>query len=312
MLPRRGRRGKPFAMALTSRTRMKLQWGHGEVAVEDAVEVNQAAARGRASMGPRRGRRGRPRTLELNDARLTMLQWGHGEVAVEDMVFQIYTIARLPQLQWEPRRGRRGRLEDGRQVMVYVHELQWGHGEVAVEDDTNSCLNRARDHASMGPRRGRRGRLLDRHEAEIAELASMGPRRGRRGRRDAVRQEGTRGEGASNGATARSPWKTLYPFAPYRERFELKWGHGEVAVEDAAVRSGGDLAPQASMGPRRGRRGRLSEAGRSVVTSLKLQWGHGEVAVEDPGGARVALTAYKMLQWGHGEFAVDDCPLPDP
>ncbi len=62
----------------------RLQWGHGEFAVENGRRAHSARrGAGGASMGPRRIRRGELRIVGPG-LMVSPLQWGHGEFAVEN------------------------------------------------------------------------------------------------------------------------------------------------------------------------------------------------------------------------------------
>ena len=61
-----------------------------------------------------------------------------------------------------------------------------------------------------------------------------------------------------NGATPMSAWKTRPPPRSASRR-RLQWGHADVGVEDREVSGSSPGTAQASMGPRRCRRGRRDE-----------------------------------------------------
>ena len=63
--------------------------------------------------------------------------------------------------------------------------------------------------------------------------------------------------------------------------YVLQWGHGDEAVEEAAVRQ--------------------DDAGQDV-----LQWGHGDEAVEEADQPFGTGRAERKLQWGHGDEAVEE------
>ncbi len=84
MGPRRIRRGeRDWPKALKALDR-KLQWGHGEFAVENVVSSAGRLIGREASMGPRRIRRGELPRPHPRCERDRELQWGHGEFAVEN------------------------------------------------------------------------------------------------------------------------------------------------------------------------------------------------------------------------------------
>jgi len=60
----------------------------------------------------------------------------------------------------------------------------------------------------------------------------------------------------------------------------LQWGHDEGVVEGAKNRSDVEEIAEASMGPRRRRRGRQGSFGHRMPRAIKLQWGHDEGVVE--------------------------------
>ncbi len=63
----------------------KLQWGHGDEAVEESTsQAAWAGVRG-ASMGPRRRSRGRVARIDARLRDESKLQWGHGDEAVEEV-----------------------------------------------------------------------------------------------------------------------------------------------------------------------------------------------------------------------------------
>ena len=106
---------------------MKLQWGHGDEAVEEAL----------ADFAEKKGFK---------------LQWGHGDEAVEEET--------LVPLQ----RRKIARFNGATAMKPWksfaclscswaVLPLQWGHGDEAVEEGLGGFLGPAVQPASMGPRR---------------------------------------------------------------------------------------------------------------------------------------------------------------
>src|SRR5947199_263329 len=82
----------------------RLQWGHGEFAVEEGrYRPRRQPGSPVVSMGPRRIRRGGPLACSITAAVAVLLQWGHGEFAVED--------------------------GESSRSFRYGYLLQWGHGE---------------------------------------------------------------------------------------------------------------------------------------------------------------------------------------
>src|SRR3954452_4486716 len=61
----------------------------------------------------------------------------------------------------------------------------------------------------------------------------------------------------------------------------LQWGHGDHAVENAGQDAGLVGGVEASMGPRRSRRGEPSDGELLANLDIRLQWGHGDHAVEN-------------------------------
>ena len=106
---------------------MKLQWGHGDEAVEELGGRGVAAGLGVASMG-----HGDEAVEEASPSpcltRWLRLQWGHGDEAVEER----------PAAWSGP---------------ASTRELQWGHGDEAVEEFRLSAGPAGVRSASMGPRR---------------------------------------------------------------------------------------------------------------------------------------------------------------
>src|SRR5438067_12519128 len=109
MGPRRARRGEPAYDHDMSGLGQILQWGHGELAVENCAGLAGAGIAGEeSSMGPRRARRGE---------RPSRPTW-----------------RRRPATSMGPRRARRGERRIVINPPVRLSELQWGHGELAVEN----------------------------------------------------------------------------------------------------------------------------------------------------------------------------------
>ncbi len=213
---------------------MRLQWGHGDGAVEEHRRLAAIIATRRlASMGPRRWSRGRARRSAAKSTAGSRLQWGHGDGAVEEILVVDSTGA-LVWLQWGHGDGAVEEIlvVDSTGALVW---LQWGHGDGAVEE----CgMKRAVDigfPASMGPRRWSRGRGFFIDSFHSRHWASMGPRRWSRGRADAV--DCVMIEHASfNGATAMEPWKSFQARGDRAGLFRLasmgprRWSRGRVLV----------------------------------------------------------------------------------
>src|SRR5437868_1003790 len=106
----------------------------------------------------------------------------------------------------------------------------------------------------------------------------MGPRRIRRGDRGVSITFDVPFH-SFNGATANSPWRTRRQRHSHSPASMLQWGHGEFGVENAEYARLADAAEEASMGPRRIRRGEPSYRSTGSGRQPRLQWGHGEFAV---------------------------------
>ncbi len=77
------------------------------------------------------------------------------------------------------------------------------------------------------------------------------------------------------------PWKSSYDGVGVGRDFQLQWGHGDEAVEEA------------------------SSACRSPSAISTLQWGHGDEAVEER-QCSIRSKNHAALQWGHGDEAVEE------
>src|SRR5262249_14486591 len=143
---------------VSSHLTIVLQWGHGNLAVEDSSPGRLSKAEASTSRGPRRFHRGRPSRLgPLGDGRFK-LQWGHGGFAVED-----YDGWNLSINCWRLQLGHGdSAVEDlsssGHSLLIPA-ELQWGHGDVAVEDALPGQSLTVEASTSMGPRQFHRGGL---------------------------------------------------------------------------------------------------------------------------------------------------------
>src|SRR2546428_71162 len=96
-------------------TEKKLQWGHGEFAVDDETRFFRPYRKHRRFNGATANSPWMTREAKGKPFTKGELQWGHGEFAVDD---------RLPLGRRRPRVG----------------WFQWGHGEFAV-DDVKAALN---------------------------------------------------------------------------------------------------------------------------------------------------------------------------
>ena len=119
----------------SSNSPAKLQWGHGDGAVEEVSDGSGVISSGtmlqwghgdgaveeNATGGPWRSR--------------GALQWGHGDGAVEEDVPDLLVTAYGRRASMGPRRWSRGReSRAGRVRSRAVAQLQWGHGDGAVEE----------------------------------------------------------------------------------------------------------------------------------------------------------------------------------
>jgi len=283
MGPRRWSRGRGRDCRAERIWINRLQWGHGDGAVEEmSVGLPDSNKTYSLQWGHGDGavEEGEPRLPP--DRKSWTLQWGHGDGAVEE---RSVPGCRLPwfQASMGPRRWSRGR--DGVRTLLSPDEIRF-NGATAME-----------------PWKSREDR---RHHADhtAMKFASMGPRRWSRGRGN-----GTLGKPSRwtrfNGATAMEPWKRQYHCIHFLHHLQLQWGHGDGAVEemgtdivyrhlwmlqwghgDGAVEEedtpqvpGGTVA--ASMGPRRWSRGRGGVCRHRFPSHKWLQWGHGDGAVEE-------------------------------
>ncbi len=260
-----------------------LQWGRDEGVAEDYRAQSRTIRPGiDASMGPRRGCRGRPdRRPTLASGRLrsfngaatrvsrktrtapaggTFIALGFNGAATR---VSRKTRSSSPRRRnntrasMGPRRGCRGRLRTLEAWSPDVGSLQWGRDEGVAEDANHSASAVApADHASMGPRRGCRGRPGEGRPAQVPLHASMGPRRGCRGRQPPLIRAAQlmlllqwgRDEGVAEDAQA-----TALALATATA---LQWGRDEGVAEDEASPMKPRIVVNASMGPRRGCRGR--------------------------------------------------------
>ena len=224
-------------------------------------------------MGPRRGCRGRHQTPRRSRRKMFHGFNGAATRVSRKTSMSNFRRFRTDQASMGPRRGCRGR----------PHR----RGRPPV-----TCR-----HASMGPRRGCRGRRIvsparhrDRgglqwgrdegvaedqeggHRPDRDKVASMGPRRGCRGRRSrgAIVRIGR----SFNGAATRVSRKTPGARALRSARAGLQWGRDEGVAED--VRNSGCAQAgisQASMGPRRGCRGRRVAVAPAIPRALPASMG---------------------------------------
>ena len=134
-----------------SRPQATLQWGHGDEAVEEDQVAHDVTPRigfnGATAMKPWK------RPLRTNCGRgHSWLQWGHGDEAVE-----------------ETRTARRAHV--GQSV------LQWGHGDEAVEEIDWSRLATSARSGFNGATAMKPWKRTSSRREHVARAASMGPRR---------------------------------------------------------------------------------------------------------------------------------------
>ena len=244
-----------------------LQWGHVVVDVEGLPSIWASVdPRYTASMGPRRRRRGRRRHARWLASFYDRLQWGHVVVDVEGV------------------RGGRARdwLMEGfngatssstwkvAKPPADTHPprwLQWGHVVVDVEGRGQRGNRQVVGRASMGPRRRRRGRGL---------AGSMVPGMTTRLQwghvvvdvEGSVMCHPSPARNASfNGATSSSTWKVESTCAEVSTCLDASMGPRRRRRGRAHLDTGTVPATLASMGPRRRRRGRIS----TISTILPYQ-----------------------------------------
>ncbi len=192
----------------------KLQWGHGDGAVEEQGRGDRPAPPDLASMGPRRWSRGRvflltvadPGRMSFNGAtamepwkrpragdeghRSMKLQWGHGDGAVEE--FRKQGLGRKKaKLQWGHGDGA---VEESSVSWGSTPGgwLQWGHGDGAVEEADWNAIGRWYAKLQWG------------HGDGAVEEAGAYFALSRR-------------SSCFNGATAMEPWKSVTMATPKRK-----------------------------------------------------------------------------------------------
>ena len=298
MGPRRGRRGNALEVQQVALASLQLQWGR---VVEDAetpiatssrragrpasmgprrgrrgnlAEALVSAAPGGASMGPRRGRRGnQPR----GRASCRGPRCFNGAASWKTRKPRSAVSGRIPPAaaSMGPRRGRRGnavafvlRL---RPASCFNGAASWKTRKHPVRASGSSCCGWLQwgrvveDAETWGGTRA----------AGVRGRASMGPRRGRRGNSTATTPS-PRSRRCFNGAAS---WKTRkhqeatrLPAPPTSFNGAASWKTRKLANIQLVER-----LSDASMGPRRGRRGNRGEK-RQEPRPVWLQWGR---VVED-------------------------------
>ena len=260
MEPRRCRRGKLGPLLGLLSDALLLQWSHDDVVVENLFSRCGGMIDSEASMEPRRCRRGKQCPTNPRSPSACSLQWSHDDVVVEN----------LPH--------RRAGLRE-------QHELQWSHDDVVVENIKMAWKHEKWLEASMEPRRCRRGKQHLRPQSRTEFRASMEPRRCRRGKPALRSPYCTESSSSSalqwshddvvvenfpfvnwivqqpcsfNGATTMSSWKTSSSALPALASQSLQWSHDDVVVENCSHTTIQNRFLQASMEPRRCRRGKRS------------------------------------------------------
>ena len=187
----------------------RLQWGHGDGAVEEDPLSRSVSRAGSASMGPRRWSRGRDdgRTIRGFADRASM----------------------------GPRRWSRGRVHATFSAICHSDQLQWGHGDGAVEEQPAMRHDTSRTGGFNGATAMEPWKRRDRlRRGPQPRVASMGPRRWSRGRGEDEHTRNATSIGF-NGATAMEPWKsTTAPARSVRDRGlasmgPRRWSRGRVA-----------------------------------------------------------------------------------
>ena len=183
----------------------RLQWGHGDGAVEEDGRSQKLLKVTPASMGPRRWSRGREYLSAILRPILDQLQWGHGDGAVEEF--------------------RRSAVLSGSIT------LQWGHGDGAVEEIRIRI--RIRIHSfngatAMEPWKSSASGTF------LGLAASMGPRRWSRGREPALRTVWSKGlrTGFARGSTRGG----VKPIASSGDEVVKSKGNGAWAQREAPAR----------------------------------------------------------------------------
>ncbi len=180
-------------------------------------------------MGPRHGRRGKLSARQREAVPCASLQWVHGMVAVGNARRAGSQGTNSQGASMGPRHGRRGKRE------------------------RPPSINDTARWASMGPRHGRRGKRSSSDSLRVGRSCFNGstawsPWETEGGRHGEDRQYGFNGSTAwspwetghscqqmasvvgFNGSTAWSPWETTICAFERRDKLELQWVHGMVAV----------------------------------------------------------------------------------
>ena len=304
-----------------------------------------------ASPGPRRGCRGkrgrtRPPPPPARRARLGRDEGASRKTPTEPAAETERAMARL---QWGPRRGCRGKPGDGeRRDETIPATLQWGRRDEGVAENAQEYL----DHEAQVPSELRSGPatrvlaendIIELGEAPRSMLASMGPRRGCRGkrirtgarwRRDGLTLQWGRDEGVAENPPARAPQAAPGPsrlqwgrdegvaentrdtgYAPAGSRPVLRMGAATRVSRENQVAGGtdnGDYNSSASMGPRRGCRGKPSG---SPVICLpfghdRVEWGRDEGVAENPCAEPTSgYGRWPASDWGRDEGVAEKGPL---
>ncbi len=256
-----------------------LQWGHGDGAVEEhdskgGITATMGGFNGATAMEPWKRIYERGEKIAEGE-----LQWGHGDGAVEET-------GKLSQKSRQPNgfNGATAMEPWKRPAMTTldseVRRLQWGHGDGAVEEHDNRSYRSApniRFNGATAMEPWKRGRLTPAHTGRSSFKGATAMEPWKRWR---VRRSDGRGE-RFNGATAMEPWKRGTFTVTPSSSGALQWGHGDGAVEEFV-----GLNPSAPISG--------------------LQWGHGDGAVEELTCWHANWRSIWVLQWGHGDGAVEE------
>ncbi len=100
--------------------------------------------------------------------------------------------------------------------------------------------------------------------------------------------------------------KTEPGVAGARLKLSLQWGRDEGVAEDKSDRGIGGMGVIASMGPRRGCRGRRFPSKYRAGWCGVLQWGRDEGVAEDRSILATNNISAYTLQWGRDEGVAED------
>ncbi len=158
----------------------------------------------------------------------------------------------------------------------------------------------------MGPRRGCRGRRGIPDEAPHRRECFNGAAT-RVSRKTGGNELLQRVYAGFNGAATRVSRKTTGPSSKHGPIRKLQWGRDEGVAEDPLRVGHIDRLRVASMGPRRGCRGRRNQVDAEKRPPAELQWGRDEGVAEDSADSSRPTPA-PWLQWGRDEGVAEDGP----